>query len=156
MRRKDREVKDLEIIKQIIAECDTIHIGLADGDYPYILPMSFGYETVEDRIFFYVHGSRAGRKIDLMKKNGVCSFVTDCAQRAVMDMNQKEATMHYRSVMGKAKVDFLQGEEALRALRLLMDQYDASRGKEYSLTHVPHTAVIRLSVTEYTAKQNPN
>ena len=156
MRRKDREITDFNMIRQIIADCDTVHIGLADGDYPYIFPMSFGHEIVDGRICFYLHGAKTGRKIELMKRNGVCSFEMCCACRAVMDAEKKEATMHYRSIIGKAEICFLEGADKIRALNLLMDQYDVSRGKEYDTTHIPHTAVIRLTVTEYTAKQNPN
>ncbi|MBR4080094.1 MAG: pyridoxamine 5'-phosphate oxidase family protein [Christensenellaceae bacterium] len=156
MRRKDREIRDFNVIKQIIADCDTIHIGLADGDYPYILPMSFGHEVVNECIYFYLHGAKVGRKIDLMKKNGVCSFEMDCSHSAAMDPDRKEATMHYRSIMGKAEIEFLEGENKIHALNLIMDHYNVSRGKEYETAHIPHTAVIRLKVTEYSAKQNPN
>ncbi len=38
MRRKDREVKDFDIIRQIIDECTVIRIGLCDEDmYPWML-----------------------------------------------------------------------------------------------------------------------
>lgn len=59
MRRKDREVKDFEIIKQIIDECQIIRIGLQDGDYPYIVPLNFGYEIDGEQIYFYIHGAMA-------------------------------------------------------------------------------------------------
>ena len=72
MRRKDREVKDFEVVKQIIEECDVIRIGLVDDDlYPYIVPMNFGYEFEGEEIHFYLHGAMAGRKYELMKRNGI-------------------------------------------------------------------------------------
>ena len=43
MRRKDREVTDFETIVQIIDECQIIRIGLADGEFPYIVPLNFAY-----------------------------------------------------------------------------------------------------------------
>lgn len=46
MRRKDREVTDFDTIVGIIDECDILRLGLADGDYPYIVPVNFAY-TVE-------------------------------------------------------------------------------------------------------------
>lgn len=42
MRRKDREVTELEAVKEIIRQCDVLRLGLADGDYPHIVPMNFG------------------------------------------------------------------------------------------------------------------
>ena len=144
------------MIKQIIADCDTLRIGLADGAYPYILPMSFGYEIIGEQICFYLHGAKVGRKIDLMSKNGVCSFEMDCAQKAVMDHGLKEATMHYKSIMGKAEIVFLENDDdKLHGLNLLMEKYAVTKGQSYDKTPVPHTAVIRLTVTEYSCKMNP-
>lgn len=50
MRRKDREVTELEAVKEIIRQCDVLRLGLADGDYPYIVPMNFGWEEKEGRL----------------------------------------------------------------------------------------------------------
>ena len=41
MRRKDREVTDFDSIVRIIDKCDVLRLGLADGDYPYIVPVNF-------------------------------------------------------------------------------------------------------------------
>ena len=64
MRRKDREVTELEAVKEIIRQCDVLRLGLADGDYPYIVPMNFGWEEKEGRLYFYLHGAAEGRKAE--------------------------------------------------------------------------------------------
>ena len=57
MRRKDREVTDLSQLEEIIQQCDCIHLGLLDGDYPYVVPMNFGYERTGDQFtFLYARG----------------------------------------------------------------------------------------------------
>ena len=107
MRRKDREVKDFEVVKQIIEECDVIRIGLVDDDlYPYIVPMNFGYEFEGEEIHFYLHGAMAGRKYELMKRNGKCSFEMECGQEMIPLVDKKEVTTHYKCLMGKADVIF--------------------------------------------------
>lgn len=59
MRRKDREVTELETVKEIIRQCDVLRLGLADGDYPYIVPMNFGWEEKEGAaVFLPARGSR--------------------------------------------------------------------------------------------------
>lgn len=156
MRRKDREITSFESICEIIEECNVIRIGLCDEDlYPYIVPMNFGYEIVEGEIFFYIHGAMAGRKYELMKKNGVCSFEMDCAHQLVLDDEMKEATMLYKSVMGKAEIEFLEDEEKIYGLDLLMKKDKKSSTFDYSKSAAPRTAVIRLKVTQYTGKSNP-
>ncbi len=155
MRRKDREVKDFEVIKQIISECEVIRIGLVDEDlYPYIVPMNFGYDIEDEQIYFYLHGAMAGRKYELMKKNGVCSFEMDCGHKLELIHDVKDATMRYKSVMGKAKIDFVEGEAKYEALQLLMNRDERTKTFEYNKTVVPRTAVMKLTVTEWTGKIN--
>lgn len=156
MRRKDREVKDFEVIKQIIDECEIIRIGLCDEDmYPYIVPMNFAYETINEQITFYLHGAMAGRKYDLMRKNGVCSFEMDCGHKMELIPEQKDVTMRYKCVMGKANIEFLEGDEKVKGIEIIMNRDDLTRNFEYNKAVVSRTAVIRLTVTEYTGKVNP-
>lgn len=156
MRRKDREVKDFEVIKQIIDGCEIIRIGLSDEDrYPYIVPLNFGYEIEGEQIYFYIHGAMAGRKYELMQKNGVCSFEMDCGHKLELLHEHKEVTMRYKSLMGKADIEFLTDEEKLHGIDRIMKRDERTRDFAYSKAPVVHTAVIRLKVTEYSGKINP-
>lgn len=69
MRRKDREITDINEIIKIIDECEIIRLGLADGDFPYIVPLNFAYDVKDNQIAFYIHGAMAGRKYELLMKN---------------------------------------------------------------------------------------
>ena len=156
MRRKDREVKDFEIIKQIIDECEVIRIGLYDDDmYPYIVPMNFAYVIEDKQIYFYLHGAMAGRKYELMKRNGVCSFEMDCGHKLELIYSAKDATMRYKCVMGKATIEFLEGDDKQNAIDIIMNRDERTRNFEYNKAVVPRTAVMKLTVTEYTGKINP-
>lgn len=53
LRRKDREVKDIEDINNIIKECKTCHIAMVDDGMPYVIPLSFGYEIIDDVLSLY-------------------------------------------------------------------------------------------------------
>ena len=44
MRRQDRKVTDIHEIKGILNSTRIIHLGLMDGDYPYVVPLHFGYD----------------------------------------------------------------------------------------------------------------
>ena len=35
-----------------------------DGDYPYVVPLHFGYEIVDDILYIYVHGYHEGKKFN--------------------------------------------------------------------------------------------
>lgn len=156
MRRKDREVTDFNEIIKIIDECEIIRLGLADGDYPYIVPLNFAYKINGNQIEFYIHGAMAGRKYDLLKANPRCSFEMDIPIEMDCIYEVGDVTMRYKSVMGKADVEFLDGETKQDAIdNIIMARHPETKDFEYDKSVVPRTAVAKLTVTEYTAKCNP-
>ena len=38
-----------------------------DG-YPYVVPLNFGYELKDEKVYVYVHFMKRGHKFDLMRK----------------------------------------------------------------------------------------
>lgn len=155
MRRKDREITDFDTIISIINECEILHIGLADGEFPYIVPLNFAYTVENGRLAFYVHGAMAGRKYELMQ-NGKCSFEMDIPLQMECIYEKKDVTMRYKSVMGTAEVTFLSGDDKQKAVdEILMARYEKTRNFEYNRAALERTAVAKLSVIEITAKINP-
>lgn len=158
MRRKDREITDFETIRQIIDSCEILRIGLSDPEdpmYPYIVPVNFGYTADEqDGIRFFIHGAQAGRKFDLMQKVGHCSFQMECDTLVDPIPQAKDVTTRYKCIMGKADITLLEGESAVRALDILMDCHEKTRGFEWNRNAVPKTAVWELKVTDLSAKAN--
>ena len=69
MRRKDREVKDIYGIREIIRECDCCRLAFPHGKSAYIVPLSFGYNEEENA--FYFHGAAEGKKMDLVRTAGL-------------------------------------------------------------------------------------
>ena len=95
MRRKDREVTELEAVKEIIRQCDVLRLGLADGDYPYIVPMNFGWEEKEGRLYFYLHGAAEGRKAELQahaerRGESLNGFIVRAVDETIERDNEKE------------------------------------------------------------------
>ena len=156
MRRKDREVTDLDQMLRIIDACDVLRLGIADGDFPYIVPVNFAYTVEGKQVCFYIHGAMAGRKYERLTQNPFCSFELDNPLGLDCMAETGAATMRYQSVMGRASVRFLEGEEKQRAIdAVLMARYEATRHFAYQKATVPRTAVAKLTVIEMTAKENP-
>lgn len=156
MRRKDREVNGFEDIMRIVDECEIVRLGLADGDYPYIVPVNFAYSIENGCLVLYIHGAQAGRKFELLSKKRVCSFEMDVPLLMECIAEKGDVTMRYRSVMGKADVEFLDGEERKRAIdEVIMARHEKTKNFEYNRSAVAHTAVAKLTVTELSGKSNP-
>ena len=55
MRRKDREITDIDKIETIIASARYMHLGMFDDEFPYIVPLHYGYQMEKGKLTFYVH-----------------------------------------------------------------------------------------------------
>ena len=69
IKRKDREITDKKEIQEIIKKAKILHLGLIDDNYPYIVPLHYGFEYCDenDSFVFFMHGAKKGHKIDLIK-----------------------------------------------------------------------------------------
>lgn len=155
MRRKDREVTDFNEIVKIIDECDIVRLGLVDGGCSYIVPVNFAYEAQDETVILYIHGAMAGRKYELMTKSNTCSFEMDIPVKLDCMYEERNVTMRYKSVMGKAEIKFLDSEEKQNAIdNIIMARYDETRNFDYNKNALSATAVVKLTVTEISAKSN--
>ncbi len=78
MTRREREVTDINEIKNILDTAKVLHLGLVDGDEPYVVPMNYGYTLEGEKLTVYLHGARRGRKLDLIRANPKVFFELDC------------------------------------------------------------------------------
>jgi hypothetical protein len=121
MRRKDKEIQDQEIITQIINKCLVCRLGLAKGDGPYIVPVSFGY----DGQAIYFHTAKEGKKIDYIAANNRVCFEFEHGVRPVPDeSNPCKWTISFQSVIGYGRIDeLLNNAEKAAGLEQVMAQY---------------------------------
>ncbi len=152
MRRSDREVTDRSEILDIMRRCDVCRLALNDGDYPYILPLNFGMDAQDDRVQLYFHGAAQGRKYDIISRDNRASFEMDCSHRIVTRPEKKSCTMEYESVIGRGRIEMVEGFEKLAALKLLNAHYGAQE-LEIDQTVAQRTVVMRLVVEDMTAKR---
>ena len=153
MRRKDREITDLNEIIQIIDKAKFLHLGLFDGEYPYIVPLHYGYELVDDKLVFYTHGAREGHKLDLIKSNPKVCVELECDVELVSGGdNPCKYGSAYASVIGRGLAEIVTDEnEKIKGLTLLMKN---QTGRDFTFdSHMAAAVeVIRITVAEYTAK----
>lgn len=69
MRKSDREITDPAQILAIVKGSQTVRLGLFARDYPYIVPLSFGYEERDGVLTVYFHCAKEGKKVDLIARD---------------------------------------------------------------------------------------
>ena len=104
----DREIRDKEIIKAILDMCDVINVGFFDDEYPYVLPVNFGYEY-DENLVFYMHHATEGYKNKLIEKNPkVCVTTHKFIDNIYNDYDK--SSHDYRSVMAFGEIEFISRE----------------------------------------------
>ena len=156
MRRKDREVTDIRQIESIIEKAKVVHIGMIDGNVPYVVPMQYGYIFNEGKLTLYLHSAKEGRKIDCIKKNqNVCiELETDIAPISGGDIPCKYSSA-YASVMGDGTAEIVEDpKEKVFGLESIMK---TQTGKAFTVSEEMAAAVsvIKISVPRVTAKSRP-
>lgn len=155
MRRREREVKDINRIMEIIEECRVCRLAFSDESAPYIVPLNYGCEKQGDLIYLYFHCAHEGRKIDLIKKCPRAGFELDCFRQLVTARQACGYTAKYSSITGFGDIEILSAkEDKLKGLRAVMRHYSGSVEWDFPDSAVDSVCVMRLAVKELSCKEN--
>jgi nitroimidazol reductase NimA-like FMN-containing flavoprotein (pyridoxamine 5'-phosphate oxidase superfamily) len=150
MRRTDREITDRAEMEAVIKRAQICHVGLCDGDEPYIVPVNFGYR---DNIVYF-HCAREGRKLDIIRKNPNVCVQFDADREMVVDDVACEWSFKYESVIAFGKAAIIDDrEEKKRALDIIMAQYSAKEFV-YKDNRVDGIYIVKIEIERMTGKRS--
>ena len=155
MTRREREVTDRNEIVDILSKCKVVHLGLMDGDEPYVVAMNYGFTMEDEKLTLYLHGAVQGKKLDLIQENPKVFFEMECD---VVPFQGKIACQYgtsYASVMGKGKAEILTDIEDKKMGLSIFMKTQTGKVFEFEDKMVSIVSVIRIQVSEYTAKRRP-
>ena len=151
MRRKDKEIKDEELIEAILRRASICRIALSENDLPYIVPLCFGHK--DD--FLYLHSAKEGRKIDMIRKNNNVCFEIEIDTELVAGEKPCNWTMKYHSIIGFGKAFLVEDtEEKREALDIIMEHYSGKSSFEYPEKIINSLAVIKVRIESMTGKKS--
>ncbi len=155
MTKREREVTDINEIIRYLDAAKVLHLGLVDGDEPYVVPMNYGYTMEEGKLTLYLHGATRGRKLDVMRANPKVFFSLECDLQPFEGAVACKYGLSYASVMGRGIATIVEDvEEKKKGLSVLMKtQTSKDFSFEDRLTTI--VSVIRIDVSDYTAKRRP-
>lgn len=156
MRRNDREVTDKNRIIEILEKSKVIHIGIHDGEFPYVLPLHYGFELSGEKIIFYMHGAKQGHKVDLINSNSKVGFVVECDVEPFSggDVPCRYGSF-YASIMGKGCISLVEDDsEKIHGLEVLM-KTQTNRSFHFDKEMADSVCVMKIECSSYTAKSIP-
>ena len=119
MKRKDKEITDVNVLKKILKSTKYVTIALCKDNQPYLVTLSHGYDENCNCIYF--HCAKEGKKLDYLKSNNTVwgQAMLDCGY-SEGQCNHLFASVHFR---GKVTI-IEQPEEKRLALKCMIRQLD--------------------------------
>jgi len=161
MRRSEKEITDESAIEAIINASLVCRLALSDGDQPYIVPLSFGYQ---DKVLYF-HSALEGKKIDIIKINNRVCFEFDVNTEIIKAEKACKWGMKYQSVIGfgKAVLQSVIGfgkavlveniEEKQKALNIIFSHY-SDRNSQFPDKAIKKIAIIKIEIESMTGKHS--
>ena len=153
--KREYRITDQDKIAQILDKGKVLHLGLAVDNEPYVVPMNYGYCMENGNLVLYLHSALQGKKLDMILTNPRVFFEIDCDLTPFEGKVACQYGLSYSSVMGRGTARIVEDvEEKKQAMSILMK---TQTGKDFSFEDrlVSIVAVIRIEVSEYTAKHRP-
>ena len=158
MRLNKREIKDPDILRDIIGSCDIVRLGLRDRDGMFIVPVNYGYDIESDgtglKLTLYIHGAREGRKAEAFAADPSVALEMDCMDGIITGDYTCSYSCAYRSIMGNGTIRELTGEqEKIHALTRIMEHMAPGARIEFRPEMLERTGVYRIDVKNFTGKE---
>lgn len=124
VRRKDKEITDLVILKKILKSAKYVTIAMSKDNKPYLVTLSHGYDEEQNCIYF--HCAKEGKKLDYLNANNLVwgQAILDYGHSVAKD--PFDCSYIYASVHFSGKIAFTDDtEEKRHALECMMRQLAA-------------------------------
>ena len=157
MRRSEREVTDQAEIAAILQRTQVLHLGLNNGDYPYVVPVNFGFTLEDGALTLFFHGAGEGTKQALLERDPRVAFQLDCGHQLMPSENDEGcySSYAYESVMGTGVAKEADESEKEELLTQLLTHYGIT-GKTFDPHILAVTKVYKIKAEQYTAKRRMN
>jgi nitroimidazol reductase NimA-like FMN-containing flavoprotein (pyridoxamine 5'-phosphate oxidase superfamily) len=151
VRRKDREITDINLFIKILKSAKYMTIALCRNNEPYLVSLSYGYDEPKNCLYF--HSANEGKKLIFLRSNN------NVWGQALLDYGYQEGecTHLYASVnfSGKAKL-ITNLEEKRHAIECMTRQLDPNPNdllKKLNIEKLKTTTIGRIDIEQITGKK---
>jgi nitroimidazol reductase NimA-like FMN-containing flavoprotein (pyridoxamine 5'-phosphate oxidase superfamily) len=154
MRRKDREVLDIQSIGEILIHCKTCHVAMVDDGSPYVVPLSYGFKILNDHMLeLYFHSAVEGRKLDVLKRNNKVCFEITREGDLAHAKTPCNSDYYYDCVIGFGDAVFIEDiAEKSKALSIMF-KHQVGREVIFTVEQVKNVCVFKVISIDFTGKK---
>lgn len=153
--RREKLITDIDKVLEILDKSKVVHIGMVDGDEPYVVPMNYGYTYENEKLTIWLHGATTGRKLDVMRKNPKVFFEMECDLIPFEGEVACKYGLSYSSLMGRGIAEIIEdSEEKQKALSILM-KTQVNKDFEFNEKLASVVGIVKIDVLDFTAKHRP-
>jgi uncharacterized protein len=153
MRRRDREITDIQELEGIISGCDVCRVAIANENIPYIVTMNFGYVGGKNP-HLYFHCATGGKKLDMIRNNNYVCFEMDTDHKIYTGEKGCDWGMKYCSTVGYGRIFFVDDEvEKNTGLGHIMNHYGGQGVYSFNEEVLARTLILRLDISEMSGKR---
>lgn len=151
----EREITDINEIEEVLRSARVCRIALFDGEYPYIIPMCFGYDLTGGKLEIYFRCEEKGRKMELIRANSKAAFETDKLHGIEKNDSACGFAANYHSITGTGTIESITGIEKITGLNLLMKKYlGGTPESKYPEQMLNSFAVLKFTANEFCCKEH--
>lgn len=154
MRRKEKEIKNVNLIEKILYNEEIGHLATCVNNTPYVVPVNFTYH--EGKIFLHSH--REGMKIHNITANPRVCFEVDHGEKREADSPCAYSYIYQSVIVHGRAILRMEPEKKLKILKLLSDKYAHGKSDMLTLEQVEKMKDligIEIIVEEMTGKKSP-
>ena len=156
VRRQDRTCTDEAALLALLDRAELMHVAMNDEPFPHVVPLSYGYEFVGDKLKFYFHGAAVGRKVGLWKKNEKVAFsIAEPGSVNFADDPVCRTGQDFLSILGQGLMRELPQQERHHAVEMIMRHYahDNERTWTFPEAMLASMGIFEMEVVTMSAKR---
>jgi len=151
--KKDKEVTDKQVIEEILTKSEICRIAIHDTEYPYIVPLNYGY--CDNTLYF--HSATTGKKLDLIRINNKVCFEIEYSSQIIQHEESCKWTTNYLSLIGFGEIEIIDDTfDKKKGLDIIMSHYGKTTNNVYNDTQINNLVIFKLPITGLTAKRSGN
>ena len=152
---REKLVTDMDEIVKILDNSKVVHVGMIDGDEPYVVPMNYGYTLEDGKLTLWLHCAKRGRKLDVLRANNKVFFEMECGIQPFEGDIACRYGISYSSIMGRGTAEIVEDVEVKKAALSHLMKAQTGMNFEFEDKMTTIVGIIKIDTIEFTAKHRP-